>query len=85
MSPARQIKGRVSASWRELLNRELVDPARRSVRRNIIAAHTADQVVCPHCQVGVGQPCVTFPRGTPATFTHARRLKARLDQMGPTW
>jgi hypothetical protein len=60
------------------LVRELADPAKRRVRENLIAAATATEVECPHCYAGVGQACVTFPRGTDAQFTHAKRLSRRL-------
>lgn len=57
---------------------ELADPARRRVRENLIAAATATEVECPHCYAGIGQPCVTFPRGTDAQHTHMKRVNRRL-------
>jgi hypothetical protein len=66
---------------REELLAELRDPARQRVRRNLIAHETADYVPCPHCLVGPGRACVTFPRGEPAQHTHAKRVHARWSQL----
>jgi hypothetical protein len=63
------------------LNEHLKDQAARRVRLNIIAYETAEEVKCPHCQVGPTTPCVTFLRGTVAKFKHAKRVKARKEQM----
>jgi hypothetical protein len=63
------------------LERALRDPKSNSVRRNIIAHHTCDQLTCPHCHVGPGQPCVTFPRGTRAYQPHMGRVRLRLAQI----
>lgn len=63
------------------LERELADPARRRVRRRVIAFQTCDTLTCPYCRVGPGHACVTFPRGRLARFPHAARVAARLREM----
>ena len=70
------------SSYSSELLEALANVQAQSVRRNIIAYHTADQLTCPHCYVGPGQPCVTFPRARHATFTHQKRVRARLAQIG---
>jgi len=70
-----------STDWGQELLSLLADVKSQRVRQNLIAWHTADQLTCPHCHVGPGQPCVTFPRGRNATFTHMKRVNARLKQL----
>ena len=70
-----------STDWGAELLSALADVKSQRVRQNLIASHTAEQLTCPHCQVGPGQPCVTFPRARHATFTHMKRVNARLAQI----
>jgi hypothetical protein len=67
--------------WGQELLEALRDVESQRVRDNIIAWHTADQLACPFCHVGPGQACVTFPRARNATFTHMKRVNARLAQV----
>ena len=64
----------------ELLT-ELRDPRAMRVRRNRIAAATVTEVPCPHCHVGVGDECLTFPRSKLAQFPHAKRLARRWAEL----
>ena len=70
-----------SENWGAELLEALENVESHQVRKNLIAWHTADQLTCPHCGVGPGQPCVTFPRGRNATFTHMKRVNARFLQL----
>jgi len=67
--------------WGAELREALRNVNSQKVRENIIAYHTADQIQCPFCKVGPGEPCVTFPRARHATFTHQKRVNQRLAQI----
>lgn len=71
-------RGTGEEDWGAELLETLRDVRSQRTRDNLIAWHTADYVACPHCKVPPGTACVTFPRGRNATFTHMKRVNARL-------
>ena len=54
-----------------------------SVLTNVLAARTALTVFCSYCDAPPGIPCRTS-NDTPAQFTHARRLHARIRELQTT-